>query len=475
MNCPNCGHIIDYGSKCPRCKLDAVLFSATLRLSDVLYNRGLACAKAGNLSGAIENLTKSIHINKNNIFARNLLGLALYEIGRVGDALKEWVISQSLMMERNPAARYLDDANKSGRVLEMYDDAVRMYNKALEYLRQQSDDMALIQLKKAVEYNPRFIDALNLLTLCYLIQGDRERASMTVERVFATDPNNVIALNYYNELNPVVTRPENHPRKAQPPKTGYSEHHAPPPPPVMHNYPRIPVNDRRRSNFHLTEILSFIVGAACMFAALYVLVIPAVTRGNEAEVNDYRTRLETSRQEYRAELNEKNDLISELQDELDQYYEDGAGSGASIDRMEREIQILTAYILFGEQQYQEAFDIASEVRPDGFSYDLVTKRMIILDETPVKLAQSYFNDGYNAFYHEDDRAKALASFEKSYFYSSAESPHYADLLYFLGIIYFEDANGARAALDILGRLAEVFPEYEKINEVNALISSLTGE
>ena len=179
MVCPNCKTKYTQGHLCPNCKMDSVLYAGTLRISDALYNKGLIKAKAADLSGALECLAKSIEFNKNNIQARNLLGLVQHEVGHVGDALKHWVISCSLQRDNNPAKYYIDEAQKSGRSLERLNDAVQMYNQALDDLKQNSDDMAIIKLRKSVEINPKFIDAHNLLCYCYLVQRESDHDLMS--------------------------------------------------------------------------------------------------------------------------------------------------------------------------------------------------------------------------------------------------------------------------------------------------------
>ena len=56
--------------------------------SNSYYNLGLERARIRDLSGAVECLKRSLHLNKYNTDARNLLGLIYYEIGEVSDALR---------------------------------------------------------------------------------------------------------------------------------------------------------------------------------------------------------------------------------------------------------------------------------------------------------------------------------------------------------------------------------------------------
>ena len=56
------------------------------------YNDGLKKANIRDLSGAIVSLRRSLQYNRENIVARNLLGLVYYGRGEVVEALVEWII-----------------------------------------------------------------------------------------------------------------------------------------------------------------------------------------------------------------------------------------------------------------------------------------------------------------------------------------------------------------------------------------------
>ncbi len=165
MKCLNCGYEITEGYICPSCGADAYIFHKARNVSIRLYNEALQKAASRDLSGAAANLEQSLLFDKNNIPARNLLGLILSETGHIADALKHWIISTSISNKNNPAAGYIDFLQKNGREMEKCNDAVRMYNQAIYYLKQGSDDLAIIQLKKALDNNPDFLDAYNLMTL----------------------------------------------------------------------------------------------------------------------------------------------------------------------------------------------------------------------------------------------------------------------------------------------------------------------
>ena len=83
--------------------------------SNYWYNDGLRKAKIRDMSGAIMSLRKSLQFNRENIAARNLLGLVYYGIGEVPEALVEWIISKNLKSRDNIADYYIKNVQSSAK------------------------------------------------------------------------------------------------------------------------------------------------------------------------------------------------------------------------------------------------------------------------------------------------------------------------------------------------------------------------
>jgi len=154
-----------------------------------------------NLSGAIISLKKSLRFNKYNIDARNLLGLVYYEMGEVVDALSEWVISKSYQQDDNIAGRYLEELRENRAQLDAINQTIKKYNQALLYCKQDSRDLAIIQLKKVLSLNPRLVRGHQLLALLYLQEDRLEQAKKTLRSAGKIDANNTITLRYLKEVN----------------------------------------------------------------------------------------------------------------------------------------------------------------------------------------------------------------------------------------------------------------------------------
>jgi tetratricopeptide (TPR) repeat protein len=154
-----------------------------------------------NLSGAIISLKKSLKFNKYNIDARNLLGLVYYEMGEVVDALSEWVISKSYQEDDNIAGRYLEAIRENRAQLEAINQTIKKYNQALLYCKQDSRDMAIIQLKKVLSLNPKLVKGHQLLALLYLQEDKLEQAKKELRNAGKIDADNTITLRYLKEVN----------------------------------------------------------------------------------------------------------------------------------------------------------------------------------------------------------------------------------------------------------------------------------
>ena len=201
MICYRCNHEVGSAPVCPICGADLGVYLKIKRLSNMYYNDGLQKAEVRNLSGAISSLKKSLKFNKYNIDARNLLGLVYYEMGEVVDALSEWVISKSYQQDDNVAGRYLEDLRENRAQLDAINQTIKKYNQALLYCKQDSRDLAIIQLKKVLSLNPKLVRGHQLLALLYLQEDKLELAKKTLRSAGKIDANNTITLRYLKEVN----------------------------------------------------------------------------------------------------------------------------------------------------------------------------------------------------------------------------------------------------------------------------------
>ncbi len=200
MNCMNCGAPLTESAYCPNCGCDVVVQKQAIILSGLYYNQGLEKAGIRDLSGAIDQLKRSLKFNKLNIPARNLLGLIYFETGEVVAALSEWVISKNIQPENNIAIDYINRLQKDANKLDTINQTIKKYNLALQNCREGHEDVAVIQLKKILAQNPKLIKGYHLLALLYIHQNEYEKARKILKKAIKIDKTNTTTLRFLREV-----------------------------------------------------------------------------------------------------------------------------------------------------------------------------------------------------------------------------------------------------------------------------------
>src|SRR5699024_5387114 len=130
MKCPSCEMNTDNTTYCHNCNTDLLLYHKVHMMAARLYNKGLEQVQGHCLSGATDTLLMCIRLQKDHINARNLLGLVYWEVGEVGEAIKQWVISVAYQKTENLASNYLNIIQDQPNQLAKYNDSILLFNKS---------------------------------------------------------------------------------------------------------------------------------------------------------------------------------------------------------------------------------------------------------------------------------------------------------------------------------------------------------
>ena len=205
MKCYNCGNRLGREDFCASCGADVRVYRRICHMSNMYYNEGLAKANVRDISGAIIALNRSLKYNKRNIDARNLLGLCYFERGEVVPALSEWIISKNYESKKNIADEYINYLQSNPSRLDTINQTIKKYNQALNYCYQNSQDLAMVQLKKVLSINENLISGYQLLALLYIEVKDYEKARRTLLRAIRIDRNDITTQRYLKEINNLIT------------------------------------------------------------------------------------------------------------------------------------------------------------------------------------------------------------------------------------------------------------------------------
>jgi len=373
------------------------------RISNGFYNRGLEKAKIRDLTGAVECLKRSVHFNKYNTDARNLLGLIYYEVGETAEALVQWVISCNLQPQKNRAVHYLHEIqDKPGR-LEAESVNIKKYNQGLFHAQNGSDDLAILQLSRVVERNPRFIKAHMVLALLYIAREDYTKAGKSLYKVLQIDKHNPKALWYMSIVKANTGRAEVERKKFN---NAFSHRQ------MQDDDVIIPSTYKENTGWQ--TILNIMVGLAMGAAVIFFLVMPTVKESLNHQHNQELAKVLD-------QVSQKNLEITNLQEDmaaLEVKMGQAESSLQSIDGKNEEqisqYQILASILqAYRAEDFTEAVELYAEWQPELIEaesmQEMVEEIQADMNENGYQVLSKLGDEAKNA----GDHLKALDYYQKS--------------------------------------------------------------
>ena len=470
MICYNCGCRLSEHDFCTSCGVDVSFYKRIMFMSNRYYNDGLEKATVRDLSGAIISLRQSLKLNKNNIDARNLLGLVYFEMGEVVDALSEWVISKNLRPKKNIADDYINMIQTNQSRLDAINQTIKKYNQALLYCYQDSKDLAVIQLKKVLSYNPKYVRAHQLMALLYINTEEWEKAHRELQKCSQIDTNNTTTLRYLKEVEHMLM-PEEAARNV-PKKKGSSEKA------VRYksgNETIIqPVNVKEPKG--VSTLLNLGIGVIIGVAIACFLILPgriqAANLENKNELRAVSEQLDTKTATI-DELEQKVQKLTEentaLSDELASYQ----GTDGTLKATDGLMLAASAYMENPEDieniaAYMEALDTEDEEEETQKTetYTVLYDRLI--EVVGADLAKFYYDAGYGSYRSEDFEA-AIPNLQRAYQYDNTNG----DALYYLGNCYRRTDEGDKAK-ETYAMVIDNFPGTEIANRSETSLAEINN-
>ncbi len=451
MFCYNCGRRLSGHDFCTSCGADVSLYKKVLHVSNMYYNEGLEKAGVRDLSGAAASLRQGLRFNKNNIKARNLLGLVYFEMGDAASALREWVISKNMSPDKNIADEYIDRIRSNSGRLDAINQTIKKYNRALALCSQDSKDLAVIQLRKVLSLNPRFIRAHQLLALLYMEQEEWERAERELRKCLEIDKNNLQTLRYMKEVEQALMPEEGVRRRKKDEAVRYQSENE-----VI--IQPLNVKEPKRGGGFAT-VLNMIIGLIIGIAAMYFLVVPAAQSRVRNEEQQTITKIssesdaKTARiQELEGQIESLSGNVQNLRTEIEGY----AGAGGTIETTESLIQIAAEYLETTDMYVaaDKLEELAGEVDMASMSDSFQRLYQSMASSIGPELSKEYYDEGYQQYY-TGRYEEALETLSKAVKYDAAN----ADALYHLGEAYRSSGDTANA-ITTYDKVIELFPDTE---------------
>lgn len=468
MFCYNCGRHLSEHDFCTACGADVSLYKKIMYVSNMFYNEGLERAGVRDLSGAITSLRQSLKFNKNNIEARNLLGLVYFEMGEVVAALSEWVISKNLRAEKNIADDYINMVQSNATRLDAINQTIKKYNQALVYCMQDSKDLAIIQLKKVLSLNPKFIRAHQLLALLYVDGEQWERAQRELKRCMDIDRNNTMTLRYVREVEQMLLPDENVKQTGKHKKDEVVRYQ------TDNEIIIQPLNVKEPKGGGVSTLINIGIGLVIGLASMYFLVVPAAVSNANNKAQETITEIGNKMDAKTSRIQELESQISGLQEEinsLNQELEAYVGAGGTLQTIDSLLTAASAYLESGDvtQTAANLDNIAQTIDIDATSEAFRKLYDTLLVTIGPKVSATYYAAGYSA-YESGDYPVAVENLTKAFHYDETN----VDALFFLGQSYRKngDNENAIAAFD---KVVELFPGTERARRSQNYRNELAGE
>lgn len=469
MKCYRCGNQLNKSDICPGCGVNVHTYKRIISLSNRYYNEGIEKARVRDMTGAVESLRQSLKLNKNNIDARNLLGLVYFETGEVVPALSEWVISKNLRPEENMADGYMDMVRNSPAQLDNINQTIKKFNIALNYCHQDSLDLAVIQLKKVLQLNGGFIKAHLLLALLYLKNGNWDRAKVEAQKALKLDTGNLTAKRYLKEADSMLLPGESGKLVSDIAAADSDEV-------IRYNSGNemiiqpLKKSAITRSNSIWGIVLGIVLGIAVACFLILPQRIQSINSGNQEKIAQISEESDAKSAQIVANEQQIKNLEAQVE-ELKGQVTDYEGVDSTSAAMNSLMKAVNIYMETPEETEAIAEALAGldlDAIKTDVSSEFTSLYDLLMSKVGPSLATDYYNTGYEA-YKSEDYESAITNLAKACQYDSTN----VNSLYYLGNAYYAHGDMDKAK-EIYDRVINEFPGTQSASSAETKMAEINN-
>lgn len=342
-------------------------------------------------------------------------------------------------------------------------DSIIHYNKALDLMKTDSEDIAILELKRSINLNPHFNEALNLLGLLYAYTGEEGKAVDIFKGVISAENNSIKALDYIGKIDGLaaasslvftdVDNPVSN-KKAEPKKKQRPE-------------PVIKVNNK--SNFlenYIVTLKYHIIPYIVIFALGAFIFSGSSKKGVVIQSNG-NENITTSLNASIKDLTNKNKALTDentsLKDQIN-------SKNTEAEKAKYGDKLNEAESLASGKNYEQAADLLLLLKDVGFNVTDKERYTNLCNDIFPKATWKVYSDGINLF-NAQDYKNAAQKLSKSISYGGTWE-YTPDSYYNLGRSY-QSLGDKQNAMNTYNALKEKFPNSDsakyseyRINELN---------
>ena len=312
----------------------------------------------------------------------------------------------------------------------------------------------MIQLKKVLSLNPRFIRAHQLLALLYMDNEQWEYAERELHKCMDIDRNNTQTLRYLREVELMLMPDES---VKQPGRRRKEES-------VRYQSDNEliiqPVNVKEPRGGGLSTVVNLGIGLVIGLAAAYFLLVPAARTNVWQEAQQRITEISNASDAKTIQIQELESQVQNLTGEteaLRQEIESFVGTGGTLQLYDSLLAAAATYL-----ETRDALAAAADLEGIGQSANIeecteAFQRLyrMLVDTIGPELSSTYYAEAFEA-YRAKDYALAIESFSRAFDYNETN----IDALYYLGRA-LQDSGDRENAITVYERLVELFPGTER--------------
>jgi len=433
-------------------------YNKIIHFSNHYYNEGLEKASVRDLSGAAECLGKSLRFFKGNIKARNLLGLVYFEMGEIVQALREWVISVNFQSDENIAKVYIEELQTDHNYIAGVNQTIKKYNQAIYYANNGSEDLAILQLKKVVNMNDKFVRAYQLLALLYLKQEEYIKAKENLRKAGRIDTNNTTTLKYLRQANQQLHGGQiskvNKKDISEDAKEYKSGNETIIKPPSFKEYSA------------LGTLVNIIIGLAIGFCITYFLVFPTQEKRIQSEAKNQLIEANETITSKNVTIKGLEKQIEEMNVKVSSVETTNAATATEIATYQ---QLLVAYASFVSGGVEAAGEAISAISVANVPAAMQPTFVTITTQINAEYMKVLYQKGSSA-YNQGTYKDAVVFYEK--LLTIDEQFQSGDAMYFLAQSYRKDGDKQKAIV-MYQKVIATFPGTTKAKNAQSYIKEMS--
>lgn len=350
-----------------------------------------------------------------------------------------------------------DIAQNEADISDNIRNSITLYNKAIVSLSSGSEDIAIIELKKAVSMNPNFYEAMNLLGLCYSYINENAKAAEIFDKVIKAEHNSVKAMKYMNQLNSGDDSLSGKMKQKRKPVPAAVKDEVPKKEALPADAKKVRLHDGVRI------LAGFVAGALLITAVTLLTPGSGVTPDVQANTGDVVDKSNDELQQYKTMYDELNAKYGVLQ-------KDKEAADKSADYYKSVIKLYEIESLASKNQYENAAEMLLLMKTVEFK-DTDKQKFDSLYKTVMpSAAWVAYNDGYT-FYNQRKYAESLKKLDKVQVYNP-EFERMDAVLYYMGRSN-QLLNDSRSAISLFQKLIDNYPKSSYTKNAKVKIKDLT--